>query len=60
MNEHDPSIALLELLAYAIDVLSHFQDQIVREASARKRWRAAAVGTAAVALWCCRRGRRSS
>jgi hypothetical protein len=55
--EHDPGVTLVELLAYLGDLLSSYQDQVAAESSARRRWRAVAVGAAAAAIWCCRRRR---
>jgi hypothetical protein len=59
-SEHDPGIALVELLAYVGDVLSWYQDQVANEARLRTRRRAvAALGAlAVVACWWSGRRRR--
>jgi hypothetical protein len=56
-SEHDPGVALIELLAYAGDLLSHYQDQVTNES--RLRPRRFAISTLAVIafLWCWRRHR---
>jgi hypothetical protein len=57
-NQHDPGIALLELLAYVADRLSYLQDKAADEANrARRRGIFAVLGIAAVAYWCCGRRR---
>jgi hypothetical protein len=56
-NQHDPGIVFVELFAFVGDLLSYFQDRVAAEASARRRWRAAALVTAAIAVWCCRRSK---
>lgn len=50
--ERDPGVALLELLAYAGDLLSYYQDQVANES--RFRARRFAIATLAVAaILCC-------
>ena len=58
-SAHDPSITLIELLAYAADQLSAYADQVAAEARLRT-WRrtAVAAGAGILALtWWCRRPR---
>jgi hypothetical protein len=50
--EHDPGVALVELLAYAGDLLSHYQDQVANESRLRAR-RFAISTLAVVAILCC-------
>jgi hypothetical protein len=56
-TEHDPGVVLVELLAYAGDLLSYYQDRVVNES--RLRPRRFAISTLAVValLWCWRRHR---
>jgi hypothetical protein len=55
--ERDPGVALVDLLAYAGDLLSYYQDQVANES--RLRPRRFAISTLAVVafLWCWRRHR---
>jgi hypothetical protein len=55
--ERDPAVALVELLAYAGDLLSYYQDQVANES--RLRGRRFAISTlAVVAILCCWRRHR--
>jgi len=58
VNEQDPGIARVELLAYTADLLSYYQDQAAKEAQLRTRRRWTAVLAFAVALVFCRRCRK--
>ena len=50
--ERDPGVALVELLAYAGDLLSYYQDQVANESRLRAR-RFAISTLAVVAILCC-------
>lgn len=52
-SDHDPGIALLELLAYLGDALSWYQDQIANEArlGTRRRYAVVLAALAGVACW---------
>jgi hypothetical protein len=56
-TEHDPGIALVELLAYIGEVLSSYQEQVAAEARLKTvRRLAIALGALAIlVLWRCRR-----
>ena len=54
-TEHDPGIAILELLDYVGDLLSSYQDQIAAENRRRnRRLVAVALAAAALVVWRCR------
>jgi hypothetical protein len=56
-TENDPGVALLELLAYAGDLVSYYQDEIAAEArlETRRRYASVLVALVVVGLWRCRR-----
>jgi len=56
-TENDPGITLLELLAYAADFVSYYQDEIAAEArlATRRRYASVLVALVVVGLWRCRR-----
>jgi hypothetical protein len=60
-SDHDPGIALIELLASLGDALSWYQDQVADEARLRTRRRYAVVlaALAGLACWHKYRARRS-
>ena len=47
-NVHDPGITLLELLEYAIDLLSYCQDQLAHQGYVRRRRLLVVLGVASV------------
>jgi hypothetical protein len=54
-NEHDPGIAILELLDYLSDLLADYQDKVAAESRRRnRRLVAVALAAAALAVWRCR------
>jgi hypothetical protein len=60
-TESDPGITLLELLAYAGDLLSYYQDEIAAEArlATRRRYASVLVALVVVGFWRCRRAGRT-
>jgi hypothetical protein len=54
-REHDPGVTLLELLAYAAELLTAYQEQIAEEARLRRRRRYALALAAAVVVCVWRR-----
>jgi hypothetical protein len=60
-NQSDPGVVIVELLAYAADLLAYYQEQIAAEAQLTSRRRyAVAAAIAVLALICLRRCRRSN
>ena len=55
--EHDAGVALVELLAYAGDLLSYHQDRVADESRLRRRRFAISTLAAIAFLWCWRRHR---
>jgi hypothetical protein len=51
-NESDPGIVIVELLAYAADLLAYYQEQAAAEARLKSRRRFALATVALVALIC--------
>ena len=50
--ERDPGVAVVELLAYAGDLLSYYQDQVANESRLKAR-RFAISALAVAAILCC-------
>jgi hypothetical protein len=59
-NEHDPGIALVELLAYVADALANYADRVAAEERLRTRRRAvAAAALFGACAWCWHRRARA-
>jgi hypothetical protein len=58
-NEHDPGVALVQLIAYVADSLASYADRVAAEERLRTRRRAVAAASVLLvaSAWCWRRRR---